>query len=97
MKLRPRKAAIQRRVGLRKQEVGMEGVLPMVESTAAVSKVKLSATETIAPCCGSSVNQRTVKQARKAKMKPMRPGRSRKPLRVFAVGEAVSCWSVDVM
>jgi hypothetical protein len=30
-------------------------------------------------------------------MKPMRPGRSRKPLRVFAVGESVSCWSVDVM
>jgi len=65
----------------------MDGVLPMVESVAKASKVRLSATETAVPCCGSCWNQRIVMQVRKAKMKPTRPGNSSRPLRIlFAYG-----------
>jgi hypothetical protein len=41
-------------VEVRKEMVGTEGVLPMVENAAAMSKVRLSATERTDACCGSS-------------------------------------------
>jgi len=36
---------MHRRTGVRKQDEGMEGLLPMVESAAAVRRVRLRATE----------------------------------------------------
>jgi len=75
----------------------MDGVLPMVESTAAVNKVRLSATERTDACWGSSWNQRIVRHGRKAKTKPISPGRSRKLLPVLLGAEDTGCWSVVVM
>ena len=50
----PRKATIERRVEVRKEMEGMEGLLPVVENAAAMSKVRLSATDRTDACCGSS-------------------------------------------
>jgi len=41
-------------MGTVRYEVGTLGVLPMENSTAKVSRVKLSASQTIVPVCGSS-------------------------------------------
>jgi hypothetical protein len=68
----------------------------MVESAAAMKRMRLRATERMEALSGSSWNQRTVRQTRKAKTKPMRAGRSIKPLRSVAGVESV-CWRVVVM
>ncbi len=52
-KASPRKAALQRRVGSAKQDVGIEGAPPMEENAAKTNNAILSATETPVPCCGS--------------------------------------------
>src|ERR1700733_2272760 len=87
---------MQRSVGVRKQDRGIEGLLPMVESAAAVRRIRLSATERMEALSGSSWNQSTVRQTRKAKTKPISAGRSRKSLRSVAGVKSV-CWSVVVM
>jgi hypothetical protein len=56
--------------------------------------VRLSATERIDACCGSSWNQSTVRQIRKEKTKPIRPGRSRKSPRALLGVEDEDCWMV---
>lgn len=75
----------------------MEGLLPMVESAAAMSKVRLRATERMEAFSGSSWNQRTVRQTRKAKTKPINAGRSRKPPRSVAGVASVCCWRMVVI
>ena len=45
---------MERRVAVRKQEVGIAGVLPMVESAAAMNNVRLRATERMDALSGAS-------------------------------------------
>jgi hypothetical protein len=54
MRLSARKAAIQRRVVVRKHEVDMAGLLPMVERAAAMNRMRLSATVRADALSGSS-------------------------------------------
>jgi hypothetical protein len=87
-------AVIQRKVVVRKLRVGREG-LPPVEKNAAVRRsMRVRVVDTAVPRENSSWKNRTARQERKEKRKPMSPGRTRKSLWVLLGVEDEGCWSV---
>jgi hypothetical protein len=91
-----KKAAIQRKVVVRKQERGRVGRPPTEKKAAARRRTTVKEVDTAVPTEKFSWKKRTARQVRKEKRKPISPGRSRKPLWILWGVEDVGCWSVVV-
>jgi len=91
-----KKATIQRKVVVRKQGVGSAGLPPVEKKAAARRRAMVQAVDTAVPTEKFSWKNRTARQVRKEKRKPISPGRSRKSLRILLGDEDVGCWSVVV-